>query len=200
MTPKVSTEYMRARRNEILVAATTVFSEKGFHAATLDDIATEAEISKGSIYVHFDSKEAMIDGLSELWQTTDDEVFDAAEKQPRAIDGLAYVMKGIIRRMQRKDFNDSVRLGLFIWAEVLINPAVQKSQAKLSGEWLRRMHGLAVRAKEAGDIGPRHDPAAVVSFLGSVGLGLFVGVAWNYKSDQSNLERLVDSFLAGLRP
>jgi len=200
MTPKVSTEYMRARRSEILVAATTVFSEKGFHAATLDDIATEAEISKGSIYVHFDSKEAMIDGLSQLWQTTDDEVFDAAEKEPRAIDGLAYVAKGIIRRMQRKDFNDSVRLGLFIWAEVLINPAVQKSQAKLAGEWLRRMHGLAVRAQEAGDIGPRYDPAAVVLFLGSVGQGLLIGVAWNYKSDQSNLERLVDSFLAGLRP
>ena len=76
MSPKVSAEYMLQRRREILDAATKVFSQKGFHAATLDDVATEAEISKGSIYIHFDSKEAMIDGLSERWQTIDDEVFD----------------------------------------------------------------------------------------------------------------------------
>ncbi len=85
MSPKVSPEYMLERRREILEAATKVFSKKGFHAATLDDVAAEAEVSKGSIYIHFDSKEAMIDGLSELWQTIDDEVFAAAEAMPKRL-------------------------------------------------------------------------------------------------------------------
>ena len=191
---------MQARRGDILDAATKVFSEKGFHAATLDDIATEAEISKGSIYIHFDSKEAMIDGLSELWQTIDDEVFDSAESMPRAIDGISHVVKKTIRRSQRSDFEDSIRLGLFVWAEVLINPVVKKSQEKLGIEWTRRFNALVVRAKNEGDIGPDHTVESVFSFLVSLGGGYFLsrGV-WGVDTDLIGAEKLVDSFLGSLK-
>ena len=186
-------------REEILVAATKVFSEKGFHATTIDDIATQAEVSKGSIYIHFDSKEAMIDGLSEQWQTTDDEVFDTAEKMPRAIDGLAHVTKATIRRAHRTDFRESSRMGLFVWAEMLINPAVTSSQRKLGDVWKVRMDNLARRAKEAGDIGPDHTINSVVSFLGSLSGGVFLArAAWGAEPDADGLERLVDTFIASI--
>lgn len=45
-----------SRRNEILQAARKVFSLKGYESATLDDIAAEAELSKGAIYLYFNSK------------------------------------------------------------------------------------------------------------------------------------------------
>ena len=48
-----------ARKNAILEAARTVFFEKGFHAATMDQIAETAELSKGSLYLHFPSKEEL---------------------------------------------------------------------------------------------------------------------------------------------
>ena len=200
MVPKVSAEYMLARRSEILEAATTVFSEKGFQAATLDEVAGEAGVSKGSIYIHFDSKENVIDGLSEKWQAVDDEVFNAAEKKRRPVDGLSYVAKTTILRMQRGDFKDSIRLGLFLWAEILVNPAVQKSQAKLVEEWRRRIHALVIAGQQAGEIGPEHDAWAITTFLGSLMYGLYLGEAWGIRSKRASLERLVDSFLQGLRP
>ena len=46
-----------ARREEILAAAETVFFEKGLTGSTVDDIAAEAELSKGTIYLYFRSKE-----------------------------------------------------------------------------------------------------------------------------------------------
>lgn len=46
-----------ARREEILTAAYKVFVEKGLTGATVDDIAAEAELSKGTIYLYFRSKE-----------------------------------------------------------------------------------------------------------------------------------------------
>ena len=200
MSPKVSAEYMRARRSEILEAATVVFSEKGFHAATLDDVAVKAGVSKGSIYNHFDSKEDVIDGLSEKWQAVDDEVFDRAEGKKRSVDGLSYVMRTTIERMLRAEFDDSVRLGLFLWAEVLVNPAVEKSQLALVGEWRRRVHALVVAGQEAGEIGLEHDAWAITTLLGSLLYGLYLGEAWGIRTKRASLERLVDSFLRGLSP
>lgn len=54
-----------ARPDEILDAALAVFTEKGFDAARVADIAARADISKGAVYLYFDSKEALLRGLIE---------------------------------------------------------------------------------------------------------------------------------------
>jgi len=45
------------RRNAILRAARKLFFERGFKFVTVDSIAAHAELSKGSIYLYFESKE-----------------------------------------------------------------------------------------------------------------------------------------------
>lgn len=45
------------RKEEIVDAAQKVFFEKGLHVATVDEIAEAAELSKGTIYVYYKSKE-----------------------------------------------------------------------------------------------------------------------------------------------
>ncbi len=54
-----------ARPDEILDAALEVFTERGFGPARVDDIAASAGISKGAVYLYFDSKEALLRGLIE---------------------------------------------------------------------------------------------------------------------------------------
>jgi AcrR family transcriptional regulator len=44
------------RREQIIAAATRAFARAGFAATNLDDIATEAGISRAILYRHFDSK------------------------------------------------------------------------------------------------------------------------------------------------
>jgi AcrR family transcriptional regulator len=46
-----------ARPAEIVAAALNVFAEKGFAAARLDDIAARAGVSKGALYLYFETKE-----------------------------------------------------------------------------------------------------------------------------------------------
>lgn len=46
-----------ARPGEIVQAAFDVFAEKGFAAAKLDEIAARAGISKGALYLYFETKE-----------------------------------------------------------------------------------------------------------------------------------------------
>ena len=47
------------RRSAILDAALTAFSQKGYYATSLDDIAGEAGVSKALIYEHFASKQEL---------------------------------------------------------------------------------------------------------------------------------------------
>jgi AcrR family transcriptional regulator len=48
-----------ARPEEILDAAQTVFGESGFARTKLDDVARLAGVSKGTVYLYFDSKESL---------------------------------------------------------------------------------------------------------------------------------------------
>jgi len=48
-----------ARPHEILDAALAVFAEQGFARSRLDDVARRAGVTKGTVYLYFDSKEAL---------------------------------------------------------------------------------------------------------------------------------------------
>ena len=49
----------RERRQRILDAAMAVFSRKGYRDTVVDEIAAEAETSKGGVYFHFPNKQAI---------------------------------------------------------------------------------------------------------------------------------------------
>jgi AcrR family transcriptional regulator len=53
----------QARPAEILDAALKVFAQKGFAAARMDDIAKAAGVTKGTIYLYFENKEAVFKSL-----------------------------------------------------------------------------------------------------------------------------------------
>lgn len=63
-----------ARRNQILDAATQVFAAKGFHRATIKDIARAAGIADGTVYTYFASKTDVLLGiLNRLNESTERE-------------------------------------------------------------------------------------------------------------------------------
>jgi AcrR family transcriptional regulator len=65
-----------ARKSQILEAATTVFTQRGFSDARMDDIVAESGLSKGALYWYFDSKDAIIVGIL-------DNIFDYETSQVR---------------------------------------------------------------------------------------------------------------------
>lgn len=59
--PDVSEE----RKGQILDAATAVFSRMGFHRARMEDVAQESGLAKGTLYLYYRSKDALIRALLE---------------------------------------------------------------------------------------------------------------------------------------
>lgn len=52
-----------ARPQELTAAALELFTERGFAATRLEDIAVRAGVSKGTLYLYFDSKEALFEAV-----------------------------------------------------------------------------------------------------------------------------------------
>jgi AcrR family transcriptional regulator len=63
--PDVSEE----RRTQILEAAMAVFARQGFDQARMDDIAQEAGLSKGALYLYYKSKDAIIAAILQFFFT-----------------------------------------------------------------------------------------------------------------------------------
>jgi len=59
--PAISPARMRDRYETILAAATRVFAEKGFAAASITEIAGAADVSDGLIYKYFHNKRDLLD-------------------------------------------------------------------------------------------------------------------------------------------
>jgi AcrR family transcriptional regulator len=59
ITPTARKRRKEARPAELTAAALDVFVEKGYAATRLEDVAIQAGVSKGTLYLYFDSKEAL---------------------------------------------------------------------------------------------------------------------------------------------
>jgi AcrR family transcriptional regulator len=57
--PRISAAHEQQVRDRIIRAAVTVFSEKGYHRATIADVVQRAGLSVGAIYTHFKNKEEL---------------------------------------------------------------------------------------------------------------------------------------------
>ncbi|MBA3777875.1 MAG: TetR/AcrR family transcriptional regulator [Chloroflexi bacterium] len=64
--PRVSTEHEEAVRTRIVEAALRAFTERGFHQATMQDVARESGLSVGAIYGYFSGKDELLRAVCDL--------------------------------------------------------------------------------------------------------------------------------------
>jgi len=64
-TSKKLSRSQQRRRDEIIAASLKIFDRDGFESARMADIAKEADVAKGTLYLYFDSKAALLEGVIE---------------------------------------------------------------------------------------------------------------------------------------
>src|SRR5271166_4326615 len=80
-------------RQRILVAALTVFRERGFEAATMREIAAVAGVAVGAAYYYFASKDALV---MTFYEQAQEEMTPQAERILAAAKTLEQRLRGII--------------------------------------------------------------------------------------------------------
>jgi AcrR family transcriptional regulator len=66
MCPKVTTQYKNELREKILESAIECFAKTGFDRTKMDDIANLSDVSKGTLYLYFKSKEDLFYGICQI--------------------------------------------------------------------------------------------------------------------------------------
>ena len=65
MCPKVTSQYKTDVKERIVQSAIECFSKYGFDRSRMDDIAHTADLSKGTLYLYFKSKEDLFFAICE---------------------------------------------------------------------------------------------------------------------------------------
>jgi AcrR family transcriptional regulator len=99
-----------AKRRQILDGARRVFLADGFDGASMNDIARVAGVSKGTLYVYFDSKESLFEALirEDRKQQAERLVFPSGAADPR--DPLAVFGRQLLALMTRPEMIAQVRI------------------------------------------------------------------------------------------
>jgi AcrR family transcriptional regulator len=100
-----------AKRRQILDGARRVFLAHGFDGASMGEIAKAAGVSKGTLYVYFDSKEALFEALIIEERRSLAEVLfqlDADDPDPRSV--LRRLGLSFLQMMVRTEHMSSIRM------------------------------------------------------------------------------------------
>jgi len=173
--PKVTEAYLEARRQEILEAAVTCFTRKGFHQTTMDDICEEAELSPGAVYRYFTSKDEIIQAAARQGQDLDLQQW-IEEEVERSDDFLKLIEMFTRISYQRYEQGEAImmimKLRLRAWAEALQNPEVRQEVLKRWETQLALTAQMVRQAQELGQINPDLDPDAAARVMQAIGDGL----------------------------
>ncbi len=112
-----------ARRNQILDAATKVFAEKGFHPATIEDIAKEAGIAVGTIYNYFDNKTALMLGIFDRLNESDRRVEDFSKSTE--VDFRSF-MKAYLRHRLTLLQTGNFEVFRIVLSEIMVNKELRE--------------------------------------------------------------------------
>src|SRR5262245_15195985 len=151
-----------ARRQEITRVAARLFATEPFHAVTLDRIAAEARIGKGTLYVYFDGKEDLYcslihEALSELCTTLRAELADLEGGSWAGLELVVERLADFARRFPHL-------FELLRAAAQPDDPRLLEKRRELAG-LIERLLRAGVRAGELRDAHPELTAQYVLAFL-----------------------------------
>lgn len=124
MCPKVTSEYKTEVKERIIQSAVECFSKYGLDRTRMDDIAQKADLSKGTLYLYFKSKEDLFyvicennlkvlkEQLSHIFSTTKEDLVSNAEQ--------------FYENFHKEEKRESEKVFCEIIAESARNPKLQK--------------------------------------------------------------------------
>jgi len=158
------------RRYTIVETALQVFAEKGINEATIDDIAYQAQLGKGTIYYYFDSKDAILGGAIEATVDAHFEgLFERAESLETPYDIAEALLQGCVGNFKKNPAIFKV-LYMVLSQPRTAHPDALRAFVRRHMAWLEELRALTVPILEDHDL----DPEPFLHFVGTHVHGLTV--------------------------
>jgi AcrR family transcriptional regulator len=172
------------RREQILKAALEIFSQKGYDAATIPEIANLAGIATGTIYIYYPSKRELFTSVMEgLVATPLVGIFEKASTEEFPIAAMA-AMKDRVNLME----SDIMARFSSLIGEIQRDPELKALyREKLLQPFLSRMEGFYRARIDAGEF-RQFEPAIVIRAVGGMVIGS--AILMSLEGDDSPLSQM----------
>jgi len=139
-------------REQLLKKALAVFSKKGYSAATLQDIASEADVTRGAIYWHFGSKAELYNTLIKEYSDRGSQIVQqAASEGGTLIDILRRVFVRLLEIVEKdREMRALMELYLFKTGPVPELEQGRLQQIESGNSLIEMLAGIMGQGIEAG--------------------------------------------------
>lgn len=180
----------RNRRQEVLEAAVRVFHEKGYASATIQDVAAEVGVLKGSLYHYIDSKEDLLAWIFE----------DSAGRFMEMLDEASGLDERPVERLRSFGRSCSLwylrnieRVAIYATEWKHLTGKRRKKVVTIREAYEQRLAGLIGEVKEAGEAAPDLDVNFATYFI----FGALNGLpGWYRRRGPDPAERIADAYAA----
>ena len=184
--PRVSEEYARNRRRQILDAAAVSFARKGLHAATMDDVCAEAKLSKGAVYGYFRSKDDIISALKVESVQRDGAALKTAMQQGDPEQAFAAMLEWVAGGVA---LDDRRLTDVQTWAQALLDVRLHDTQSLETQLWVDALDLLAQESQSRNDAGTTTSTRDVAKLLACVIYGAMAMKSWDPGFDVAGVAR-----------
>ncbi len=171
-----------SKRNNILKAARKLFFDKGFKAVTVDSIAAKAGVSKGSIYLYFDSKEEIYAQvlIADNIEHHKDMLCFSTKEAPAAELLLEYAERYINNFLDDKELFRILMTFMLQTEQMNLTPQQNAELIRTTNDNIKFVSGILQKGIDAGEFLPtidiRQTQNAIWGMLnGIISLFLFLG-------------------------
>ena len=199
MEPLTQQRRRQLTREHLLAAAAQVFAERGFHGATLDEVARVAGFTKGAVYSNFASKDDLFLALFKANYEREMEglvsILGSSRVPPgdRLADFVALIQK------ESAQASSTSLLYQEFWLYAARNPAARERLVAIDEEAVHALADLLRRERRHGGLEPLDDAertARVIEVLFR-GIGLLRGMQPDVVDDEF-LEAAIEFVARGL--
>jgi TetR/AcrR family transcriptional regulator, transcriptional repressor for nem operon len=154
-------------RHRLIAAASRQFARRPYSMVSLDDILAEAELTKGAMYFHFPSKQALALAISE--DLTEMSRAAVSELLARKMSGLETLIDLVYLRAVQDTQHEVARAGVRLLDTLDDTTALPTT---LWQSWIEFVTTLIQKAVTEGDVVDHHDPEDI----GKILVALWAGV------------------------
>ncbi|HEX8983166.1 MAG TPA: TetR/AcrR family transcriptional regulator [Ktedonobacterales bacterium] len=188
----VRTRDKEATRQRLLDAAETVFAEKGYHGAAVDDIIQASDSSKGGFYFHFLNKEAiflaLIDALTPKLEAAVDSAISAEPDPVAQLDAAL--------RIALETFTRHRRLSKILLVEAVgLGHGFDEKLMQVRGRFSAMIQRRLDLAVQAGRIPPMDTETVAWAWFGAINE---IVVRWLITGQPEQLETIFPTLRAVL--
>lgn len=194
---RVSQEHLDARRRQILEAARRCFLRNGFHATSMQDVLTEAELSAGAVYRYFKGKDAIIAAVvAETLDEVATAFADDGEGPPPPLEDVVdLVLSADKPPLSRSE--ESARMMVQVWSEAMRSPDLRMELKGVMDRARNMIAGLVARHQRAGTLPAEASAEQVAAVVMAVIDGFMVQWAVDGRADTAAFRGGLRSLMSG---